>query len=607
MTRPIVLTDEFKRNIKRSSWSLQMIFNSFTEHIYRFQTLDEWNQLALANPIHSSSWAQVYAVSEGFMKYGEEIIDFYPQAIVRPADQSLNTIKEFIEHNLTDFFYEDYGVNAHNLLLEFIFYLGIRLNTTFEESIQDVEKFVISSGYDPQVIEYSQGFKIYFDACDKQNCGTKKERNLHKFGFYSLEPMMAKKDFAFFCKLIYSANLCRAMNRFTLGALDLTEEPHHANPFGFSADINESYHNVISNPSHEFGTIDFLGIHYGEFVDAFEETLLIENKLDQFIPRVELLEIVENPFDSYFSFLNTFLNDYLPSFIKINRFSKANKSCQEKVEKQFYQWAQKPDNQEFILDVISHNISISENDSEWFKKLNNSLLVDNSSNRLILSNILDVEKKSVFALSPTNWQLLADEYHKFYELTFTKPTSIPEVDINPTIIKSKKLELIPDTNLCLLPTKPIVEPRQKFIYTPHVPLVIEANESINLNTTKTFKDWFPSSLFVFDSTKIEEVYLEQSNVRSMLELVSNAFVVAKDSAKVGSNILHRFVAITLFPDKFLEQGAIIPKGKVKVFQANQYPYFEGDVEITLSQKVRMFMRIENSLIRIVSFGNPNYH
>jgi hypothetical protein len=620
MTKPIDLTDEFRRNVKRSSWTFDMIFNGFIAHINSFQSLDEWNQLALSNSIEDISWQHMYALAQGFNDYGEEIVAFYPEAIIRPADQAMNTIKEFIDNNIIEFFYENYGLNAHNLLLEFIIYLGVRLNTTFDSFLVDVHKFILDSGMDPMTTEYTTAFEMYYDACDRQNCGTKRERNLHKFAYYSLKPLMAKEEFNYFCKLIYSANLCRCMNRFTLGALDDTDQPHRANPFGFAPTADVGFTQVISNPAHEFGTTDFLAVHYGHEVKDFHEGLLLEAKLEQFIPRDDLLLILENPFDSYFQLVNIFLVDHLPNFLKFNKFAKANKVCQAKIEKSFYVWAQKKDNQDFILDVISHNIETSDKEYLWYLNVDNAFLDDNASNRMIISKLVDVERKSVMALNSTNWQLLADEYHRFFNETF-----VDQIRQSQKTVETKEVKAKVQENLCFQSEPQKVEPRKKFVYVPANDIARPIAPEKGLDSSKedwgtgamaaiqgivaikTFKELFPDSLFVFDDTKIDEFYLEQSNVRSVIELVSNAFGIAKSTAPKNSNILHRFVAITLFPDTFLATGAIIPKGKVKVFQANQYPYLEGDVEIIASQKVRMFMRTENSHIRIVSFGNPNYH
>jgi hypothetical protein len=609
MTKPIDLSDEFRRNVKRSSWTFEMIFKGFTEHINQFQTLDDWNQLALANPIDATAWEHIYAIVYGFNEYGEEIVSFFKEAVVNPSDQALNTIKEFMDLNCMEFFYMDYGLNAHNLLLEFIIYIGIRLNTTFETFLKDVHKFILDCKMDPHKTSYPVAFERYYEACDDQGLGTKRERELQKFGYFSIKPLLHEKDFVFFCKLIYASNLVRAMNRFSLGYLETTTEPQYANPYGFSPYPNESYNSVIANPSHEFGVNDFLGVHYSSDVTNFQEGLLLEAKLEQFIKRDDLLEILTNPLDSYFSLAKTFVEDYIPNLAtKYHKFVKIRQKTKKNIEEAFFKWALLDDNQAFILDVFSHNLDQVDQDYTWYKKLNETLKVDSIANRLLVSRMVDIESKSMKALSLDNWILLSNEYSKYFEEVFEKDItqelqSLLQARKNsiPTIPKvTQKTQ----STKCIEPEiKPKNPRRQKFVYHKPKPKAVE----LSIKTNQSFEELFPVDLFIFDESKIEREYIEQSNVRSVMELVSNAFNVAKATAPPNSNILHRFVALTLFPDKFLPEGAIVPKGKVKVFQANQYPYLEGDVEIILSPKARMFLRTDKNLIRIVSFGNPNYH
>jgi hypothetical protein len=606
MTRPIDLSDEFRRNVKRPSWTFEMIFKGFTEHINQFQTLDDWNQIALVTPIDSATWEHIYAMVYGYNEYGEEIVSFFKEAVINPSDQALNTLKEFMDLNCMEFFYMDYGLNAHNLLLEFIIYLGIRLNTTFETFLKDVHKFILECNMDPEKTSYPVAFEKYYEACDSQGLGTKRERELQKFGYFSLKPLLHEKDFVFFCKLIYASNLVRAMNRFSLGYLETTNEPQYANPYGFSPYPNESYNSVIANPSHEFGVNDFLGVHYSSDVTNFQEGLLLEAKLEQFIKRDDLLEILANPLDTYFALARTFVDDYIPKLAtKYHKFTKIRQKTKKNIEDAFFKWALLDDNQAFILDVFTHNLNLKEESYQWHKTINEKLKTDCISSRLTIARMVEIETKSMRALSADNWLLLSIEYSKFFESEFQKEIT---QELNSILQKRKKSTTIPipkvESPKCLEPTtKPVIPKRKKFVYHKPEPKPVE----LSVKTNQSFEELFPGDLFIFDESKIEREYIEQSNVRSVMELVSNAFNVAKATAPPNSNILHRFVAITLFPDKFLPEGAIVPKGKVKVFQANQYPYLEGDVEIILSPKARMFLRTEKNLIRIVSFGNPNYH
>jgi hypothetical protein len=605
MTKPIELSEEYRRNVKRPSWTFDMIFKGFVEHVNQFQSIDDWNQIALDTPIDSSTWEHIYTMIYGYNEYGEEIMSFFKEAIINQADQSLNTLKEFMDLNCMEFFYMNYGLNAHNLLLEFIIYLGIRLNTTFESFLKDVHKYLVEWKLDPEKTSYPVAFEKYFEACERQNLGTKRERELQKFGYYALKPLLYEKDFEFFCKLIYAANLVRAMNRFNLGYLDTTNEPHFANPFGFSPNPNESYKSVIANPIHIIGVNDFLGVHYSKDVENFQEGLLLEAKLEQFIKRKDLLEILTNPLDNYFALAQTLIDVYIPKLAtKYSKFTKIRQKTKKNIDDAFFKWALFEENQAFILDIFSHNLDQVDEDYTWYKKLNEILKVDSIGNRLTVAKMVDVETKSIKALSADNWLLLSIEYSKFFEKVFEKELVAELFEI----LKARKnsTPIIPkvESTKCFEPkSKPKNPPRQKFIYQKPEPKVIE----LTIKKDLSFEDLFPNDLFIFDESKIEKEYIEQSNVRSIVELVSNAFNVAKSTAPPNSNILHRFVAITLFPDKFIPEGAIVPKGKVKVFQANQYPYLEGDVEIILSLKARMFLRTENNLIRIVSFGNPNYH
>lgn len=606
MTKPILLRPEFVRNLKKDSWTFEMIYKGFTEHINEFQTLDDWNQLVLANPIDSTSWQHIYAMAQGYNDFGEDIIVYFKEPIVNNADQSLNTIKEFIDLNCMEFFYQDYGLYAHNLLLEFVIYLGTRLSTTFDSFLPDVHKYIKQCKMDPKKTSYPVAFEKYFEACEKQDLGNKRQRELQKFCYYCIKPLLFEKDFSFFCKLIYSANLVRSMNRFTLGHLDTTDEPHIANPFGFSPYPNESYNSVIAYPNNPIGVSDFLAVHYLSEVFDFQEGLLIETKLEKFIKRSDITAILSNPLDSYFGYVKIFLDDYVPKLAtKFNKFVKAQKKTQLKIDAAFYKWALIEDNQAFILDLFGHNLNNIEEGYLWHKKLNQILQQDHVSTRLAAAKMVDIEPNTMKSLSPENWRLFSSEYSKFFENVFDEDIKLEaQAKIELTKSNSKVLNIV-ETKANIRLEKPNTEPKkQKFVYVRQAPQVLSA---INDDVEFSFERLFDNSLFIYDESKIEREFFDQTNVKSTLELVSNAIKIAHQTAKPNSNTLQRFIAITLFPDKFLLEGAIIPNGKVKVFQANQYPYLEGDCEIILSPKARMFLRSEGKLIRIVSLGNPNYH
>jgi hypothetical protein len=618
MTKPILLTSSLRAKILDPNQQFDSIITDFAQHVDYFQSFDDWNNMALNNPIKKDTWLRAFAMVLANNNHGENVISYCPDATIYNADKINNTLYQFIDTNVEEFFFEDYGLNAHNLFLEFVIYFGVRLETNIDVMFNKAGNYLLSIGKIPSKIGFAAGLEIYFDYMNRLKVGSSALREIHNYEYQSLKPFLAKKDLEFFSKLLYSANLCRFMNRITAGVPSIKQDMFKANPFGYGPVPNAKYNHVLTNSTHKFSTFDFLGVSYPPYVpNNINEEILMNQTLNPFLKRSDLLAIINNPIDSYSRYLAIFVRDYLPTFFKYNKFSSAKKVCEAKIEKYYFSWSQKPENQDAIRTNINNVILEHVESYEWFVSVDKAFAFDTKDNRTKLSKLVAIDQKAVMALNSHNWERMADAFHSYFchlfddkikqsleakiKVSEPKP-SLPRqtkiiqvVEVESVQTDSKTQEIFNHTTISTIE-------RPKFVYEPIV------NEPIlEVTNPKSFKELFPNSLFVFDESVIDFTLLDQTSVRYILELVSNGFEVAQLTATKKCNILHRFVAIALYPDTFLVNGAIIPKGKVKVFQSDLYPYLDGDIEIIVTQKLRMFLRNENNFIRIVSFGNPNYH
>lgn len=557
-----------------------------------------WNVDILKNPITTETWICVKGILDGIFMYHTKakVLDFDLMK-VPTVDKKLYAIKKYLDINWTEFVHEEKGVYAHNLFMEFLMCFYTR-TLTFQRDI-----FPTYHGSAMEHDSYEETLKIdeILDLAFKQIIATCPDKirlsghlRLEQFQCKQYSPMMTDGNSYYFVLGLIAAQIASKLkDNF------LSKNTHLiTNTSGYMPRGNQlEYSGTDPIRLSELEVSKILGSH-GDEVSNLEfilEYLSIESKFTE--EHIELF--FDDPLSFYFDSVNNFQINLIQKIAKNDVFKDSTKKVQDSSAKSKQAWARRPyvqqllveDIQAKILDELDAEASCTEfNDHEeiieYFDRLvtpaglklfinntknevrTNAKLSDSVSN---LSNLTLVTTESYKQMFTMMKELYLTNYNEF------KNSEETSCDISDVVTKA--LDGI-TTNDSFNQKNIVVD-----------------NKAFTAFDTKFFEGSYSE-----DERKFN--FVREALNKTVFYLNKAAFVASETNP---NNLLATLISLILFPHKFSNDGAIFAKSKISIFQSNNGILEVGDLEIRVTDKVRIFLRNAGNKIKIVYVGNPTYH
>lgn len=563
----------------------ELIYEYFLS-MENLKPLKEWNNYALSYPISNDKWIRIRTIIDSFQLFAQECSRIMNTEEPGFLDDSLYTFYCFLDNKWSSILFDNYARNAHNLVLEFCNFVGVRLNgllieNLYEARITAESKIVIEN---KNINTWS--INHYFDNYIKQIClpaGMTKSRYgyyLETYPFHCVRELCKHGVFEKIMKFKVIVEIVLLSNKLML----FLHPELNANIAGYDKHTPQDLDPILHRSGTRSEAFDFLNFTTGlelldrDWLDAFFDMDVIQS----YISVNELKEILNNPYKIYFETLDWFLNEVLADLV-VNRVHapilKKLKDGIKPLEKKRLNsdTGQQPYIRYFEENLIFNFLNNSNNKPPEATPI---LILFNGPRTKALQEVcklLDLDPVMASRLSVNSINYLVELYKvQYYE-------------IYPPRIDTQRLSL---SNV-----NTIADNQQESIYHDQTPNRFLTNYVIN------------PDLFVFTKAAIDYNAFCRPAVRRSFEEVVRVLTNAQTHLDIGDNVLDKFISMVIFPE-IHGQSASLLRHKVSMFYANSSRVQIGDIEIKLSEEHRLFLREDVNdykRVQIVELSNPRYH
>jgi hypothetical protein len=564
---------------------------------------DVWNVEILKNPITTDTWIAVKGILDGINMYqtkakllGFDIME------VPILDKKLLAIKKYLDLNWTEFAHEEKGVYAHNLFMEFLLCYYSR-TLIFQNEV-----FPSYHGIAQEHPEYVGTMKLeeIIDLAFKQvklTCPDKiklsEQLRLEHFQCKQFSPMMSDANSYFYILGLVAAQICSKLKSNYLSSHpEMVTSTSGYTPRGYQLEYTGNDPILLS----ELEVSRHLSSH-GDEVENLEFIIEFLNLESKFSPEhVELF--YGNPLQFYFDAINHLQMNLIGKIAKNDVFLASTKKVIDISLKSKQAWARRPYVQQLLLEDLQAKIiselepedQFSDYEShdeimEYFDRLvspNGIKQFMNDTKHEIRKNV----KSGNLKLDPktqnlSNLTLVTPEsYLKMFKLV----KDLYVANYNEHFGINNDVDEISDIIAQVLTDDDNIE---AFI-----------NQETTKPQTKIFTTFDPV-LFLGEFTDNRKYNFVRESLNKTVFYLNKAASIASETNP--NNLLATLISLILFPDKFTTEGAIFAKSKIGIFQSNTGVLQEGDLEIKVTDKVRIFLRDAGHKIHVVFVGNPTYH
>jgi hypothetical protein len=233
--------------LSNSAILLQKIDNEKGDLVY-------FNNLSLSNPLTINHWNMVKAILTQNVTYSKKCFNdkfqFFSEEEKQEvyADYTAFSIQNYLEVNWDSFLFEDGGKHAHNVLLQFILFLGSRLKTIMVNDLpkfhQKVSEYVSSNTLSNMSLqEILHFYEREFVRFHKNHIDFKEKYFYCKFSCNSFYPLLDDGNYRFFMLFLLSAELVNGMNYNSCRNSDTIYFP---NPNGYGPKLDSKYYQNLS-------------------------------------------------------------------------------------------------------------------------------------------------------------------------------------------------------------------------------------------------------------------------------------------------------------------------------------------------------------------------
>jgi hypothetical protein len=578
--------------------TLTNVLTAFISDKSNVITPDVWNIGILKNPVTTDSWIAVKSILDGIFMYQTKAkVIGYDIMEVPKLDKKLYAIKKYLDANWLEFVHEEKGVYAHNLFMEFLICFYSRtiifqrdIFPQYHSSASEHRDYDESMKIDAIL---NLGFKQVVENCPDR-IKLRECLRLEAFQAKQFSPMMSDGNSYYYVLGLVAAQICSKLkDNYLSSHPEMVTNTSGYTPKGYQLEYTGTDPARLS----EMEVSRVLGSH-GDEVQNLEfilEYLSLESK---FAPEHVAL-FYESPVQFYFDALNNFQINLIQKVAKNEIFKEFNKDIANKASKTKQAWAKRPYVQELLLeDLQSRILSELEPEEEWESFENHEEIMQyfdmlitphgfkkfmaDTKNEIRTNIKLD---KKIHDMS--NLHLITpDSYRKMFEVIKKLYLQAYDEYLNSQNVGEEVISVV---NMVLNESNtPIIKPVE-----------------IEVKPEKPKLTNFDSDLFLSDFADDRKYNFVREALNKTIFYLNKAAIIASESNP--NNLLATLVSLILFPDKFSVDGAIFAKSKISVFQSNTGILQEGDLEIKVTDKVRIFLRDAGNRIQVVFVGNPTYH
>jgi hypothetical protein len=555
---------------------------------------DVWNIGILKNPVTTETWIAVKAILDGIFMYQNKarVLD-YDIMDLPHLDKKLYAIKKYLDANWLEFVHEEKGVYAHNLFMEFLLCFYSRtlifqrdIFPQYHSSAQEHRDYEETMKIDTIL---NLGFKHIVETCPDK-IKLREFLRLEAFQAKQFSPMMSDGNSYYFVLGLVATQICSKLKDNYLSS-----HPEMViNTSGYTPEGNHlEYTGTDPFRLSEIEVSRILGSH-GDEVQNLEfilEYLSLESK---FAPE-HIALFYESPLQFYFDAINNMQLNLIQKVAKNDIFQEFTAAIKTKAIKTRKEWVKRDYVQELLLEDLQTKILAElEPDEEWATFENHDEIMTyfdmlmtpsgfkkfmaDTKNEIRTNIKLDKKIHDI-----NNLHLVTPEsYRKMFEVIKTLYLQSYDEYLNSIKVVDEVTNVV---NLVL----------EDATETKKLEVIAEKPKLTN----------FDSQLFLSDFVDDRKYNFVREALNKTIYYLNKAAFIANESNP--NNLLATLVNIILFPDKFSNDGAIFAKNKISVFQSNNGILQEGDLEIRVTDKVRIFLRNAGNRIQVVFVGNPTYH
>jgi hypothetical protein len=558
---------------------------------------DVWNIQILKNPIPTDTWIAVKGILDGiYMFQNKAQVLSYDIMVVPALDKKLYAIKRYLDINWMEFVHEEKGAFAHNLFMEFLLCFYSRtlifqrdIFPLYHGSAQDHRDYKDTMKIDTIL---NLGFKHLVETCPDK-IKLREFLRLESFQSKQFNPMMSDEHSYYYILALVAAQVCSKLkNNY------LSSNPEMVtNTSGYSPRGNQQeYSGTDKIRLSELDVSKHIGSHGDEVsnIEFIIEYLSLDTK---FGPE-HIALFYNEPLQFYFDTINNLQMNLIQKIAKNEVFKDFTAAIVTNAAKSKKDWAKRPYVQDLLMeDLQSKILAELEPEEEWdtFENFEETMqyfdmlmtpsgfkkFMNDTKNEIRTNDKLDKKIHDVANLN----LVTPDSYRKMFVVIKDLYVQSYNEYLN-TIKTGDEISNVVDQALDNNGTKSLSTPQ----------VVIAQKAKLTA---------FDSDLFLSDFEDSRKYNFVREALDKTIFYLNKAAIIASESNP--NNLLATLVSLILFPDKFSSSGAIFAKNKISVFQSNDGILKEGDLEIKVTDKVRIFLRNAGNRIKVVYVGNPSYH